>query len=291
MGNGIEFGGNRNYIAFFLTLACNLKCPYCINHAGGSLDEGRKHLSARDWIKAIDRIEIKNGTPITLQGGEPTLYKGFYEIVNGAKEDIKMDLLTNSMFDVNEFIRNVPVRRLQREAKYAPVRFSYHPGQNDVDDLIRKAHKLEEAGFRIGIYGINHPDKKIFSKIEEARNKCLENNIDFRFKEYLGFYDDVFYGEYKYKDACEAKKMKHCLCRTSELLVDPAGYVFRCHSDLYKNRNKVAHILDDDFTIEKLDDYIPCDNYGDCNPCDIKVKTNRFQQFGHTSVDIIEIRD
>ena len=30
----------------------------------------------------------------------------------------------------------------------------------------------------------------------------------------------------------------------------------------------------------------PCDVYGHCNPCDIKVKTNRFQEFGHTSVQI-----
>jgi len=30
----------------------------------------------------------------------------------------------------------------------------------------------------------------------------------------------------------------------------------------------------------------PCDALGLCNPCDINVKTNRFQQFGHTSVDI-----
>ena len=30
----------------------------------------------------------------------------------------------------------------------------------------------------------------------------------------------------------------------------------------------------------------PCEWFGHCNPCDIKVKTNRFQQFGHSSVEI-----
>jgi len=40
-----------------------------------------------------------------------------------------------------------------------------------------------------------------------------------------------------------------------------------------------------------IDEYRDCKFYGDCNPCDIKVKTNRFQQSGHTSVDIINIRE
>ena len=40
-----------------------------------------------------------------------------------------------------------------------------------------------------------------------------------------------------------------------------------------------------------IDEYRDCYVYGDCNPCDVKVKTNRFQQFGHTSVDIIDIRE
>lgn len=285
----IVFEGERNYMAFFLTLACNLKCSYCINHAGGSLHQGQSHLSAKDWIKAINRLEIRNATPVTLQGGEPTLHKDFYEIVNEAEKDIKMDLLTNLMFDVDKFIKNVPIWRFQREAKYAPIRVSYHPGQNDINDLIKKTHTLEDAGFRIGIYGIAHPDKRIFAEIEKGKDKCIANGIDFRLKEYLGFYDGVLYGKYKYDGACDEKKFKKCFCKTSELLVDPAGYIFRCHADLYKNRNAIAHILDDDFTIEKLDDYIPCENYGDCNPCDIKIKTNRFQQFGHTSVDIKNI--
>jgi len=40
-----------------------------------------------------------------------------------------------------------------------------------------------------------------------------------------------------------------------------------------------------------IDEYRECYFYGDCNPCDVKIKTNRFQQYGHTSVDIIDIRD
>jgi hypothetical protein len=34
-----------------------------------------------------------------------------------------------------------------------------------------------------------------------------------------------------------------------------------------------------------------CYNFGDCNPCDVKIKTNRFQEYGHTSVEIININN
>jgi hypothetical protein len=47
----------------------------------------------------------------------------------------------------------------------------------------------------------------------------------------------------------------------------------------------VGNLLEPEFQIEEI--YRPCLHYGHCNPCDIKVTTNRFQQFGHTSVDII----
>ena len=91
-------------------------------------------------------------------------------------------------------------------------------------------------------------------------------------------------GTYKYPDAVSGRVGPTVLCRTSELILGPSGHVYRCHSDLYNEREPVAHILDEDFAIEDV--YRPCDAFGLCNPCDIKVKTNRFQQYGHTSVDI-----
>ena len=202
-----------------------------------------------------------------------------------------MDLLTNMMFDVNWFIKNVPVSRFDREAPYAPIRVSYHPGQNEIEDLIYKTKKMEDAGFRVGIFGIELPDENLNKDVFKARELCLKEGIDFRTKEFLGEYNQKLYGTFKYPGSVMGEKLKYCKCKTTELLVDPNGYVYKCHSDLYNGRDPYANILDKDFSADMIDKYRECYFYGGCNPCDVKIKTNRFQQYGHTSVNIIEIRD
>lgn len=290
----IRLKEHHNYVAFFLTLSCNLHCPYCINlHEGAPRHQQakRQHLSVEQWIEAANRLRLRDDLSLTLQGGEPTIYKGFYKFVNQVKEEIKMDLLTNMMFNVDDFIKDVPVWRFTRTAPYAAIRVSYHPGQNDINDLIKKTHKLQDAGFRIGLYGILHPDERIKSHILEIQQLCLREGIDFRTKEFLGEFAGKLYGTLKYKDAVASRKMEYCQCKTTELIVDPAGHVYRCHSDLYRGRSPIGHILDRDFTEDQIDKYRECYFYGDCNPCDIKVTTNRFQVFGHTSVEIRDVRD
>ncbi len=245
-------------------------------------------MSGEDWAKALNRLQInRDDLPVTLQGGEPTLHKEFLKIVNGVSEEIKLDLLTNMIFDVDKFIQNVPAKKFTRDAKYAAIRVSYHPGQNDIDDLIAKHHKLRDAGIYVGIYSVMVPQNQ--EHIKEVQKKCLQEGVDFRVKEYLGFDGQEWHGTYKYPEAISQKVNRYCECKTSELIISPSGHVFRCHSDLYENRTPIGHILDPNFDIEQI--HRPCFVFGHCNPCDIKVKTNRFQEFGHTSVDIKQIRD
>jgi hypothetical protein len=280
---------HHNYVAFFLTFACNLNCAYCINCHGQSRPI-QKSMEPEEWIKAANRLVLRDDLPLTLQGGEPTLYKGFYKLVNEVREDIQMDLMTNMMFEVKEFIKNVPLWRFSREAPYAPIRVSYHPGQNNIDDLIRKTVTMQDAGFRVGLYGIEHPENEIREHILDAQERCLKLGIDFRTKEFLGCYKGRYYGTIKYDDCVAAKTLKHCDCKTTEILIDPSGYAYRCHSDLYKGRNPIGHISEPGFTEESIEIFRACDFYGACNPCDVKVKTNRFQIFGHTSVEIQNVQ-
>ncbi|MFH0731392.1 MAG: radical SAM protein [Candidatus Omnitrophota bacterium] len=266
---------------FFLTFACNLKCSYCINYFQQSAIK-RPIMSGQEWVKGLNRIISRDDLPVTLQGGEPSLHPDFIYIINNLKPELNIDILTNLQFDIKEFIKKVSPQRIRRKAPYASIRVSYHPETMDFNDLVAKVLRMQDAHFSIGIWVVTHPSHK--NAIVSAREKCLKLGIDFREKEFLGEFQGKLYGNYRYNGACDKKFKKAVLCRTTELLMDSAGHIFRCHADLYTGLDPIGHICDPDFQVD--DKFRECLLFGHCNPCDVKVKTNRFQQFGHTSVEV-----
>ncbi|MFQ5441522.1 MAG: radical SAM protein [Thermodesulfobacteriota bacterium] len=270
-----------NYIAVFLTLACNLTCSYCIN-SFGEVGSSKGHLSGPEWARALNRIVSRDNLPITLQGGEPSLHRDFFYILNHIRPELNIDILTNLQFDADEFMEKVSPERVKRASPYASIRVSYHPEVMELKPLVEKVLKLQGAGYSIGIWGVMHPSQE--KEILDAEKYCRGAGIDFRLKEFLGEYNGKMYGTYRYPGACDKEFSKEVLCKTTELIIGPDGAVYRCHSDLYEGRPPVGHITDPAFEIEDV--FRPCSVFGHCNPCDIKVKTNRLQEFGHTSVEI-----
>jgi hypothetical protein len=275
-----------NYIGIFLTLRCRVGCPYCINRYGTCSPV--EELSGKGWVDGLSRIPTREDLPISLQGGEPTLHPAFYEIVDGLwRADKKVDLMTNLDFDVSEFRKKVGPDVFRRKAPYASIRVSFHPHFHDAHSLATKVNDMLNWGYSIGIWGLAHPAYKNQNRL--MTKICRTYGIDFRMKDFLGEYKGEFYGKMRYQDACYGEH-KEVDCRGSELLVNPAGYIFKCHRDLYANAFPTAHLLDTDLNTLKLFDWRRCKQYGECSPCDIKVKTNRLQQMGHTSVEIKEVR-
>lgn len=270
-----------NYIGVFLTLACNFRCSYCINRFNGNPSFERM-MSGEEWVRGLNRLVSRSDLPVTLQGGEPTLHPDFFTIVNGIRPELNIDLLTNLEVDLDRFMAGVEPSRIRREAPYASIRVSYHPEVMDIEDLADRVLRLQMNGYHIGIWGVLHP--VFHEEILRAQEYCTGMGIDFRTKEFLGEYNGAMYGNLSFDDACDQLTHPRVECRTTELLIGPGGDVFRCHSDLYLDRHAVGHILDKNFVID--DSFRSCDSYGNCNPCDVKLKTNRFQEFGHTSVEV-----
>jgi len=278
----IRLPENYSYIAVFLTFACPYGCSYCINRFGEA-DYRRKIISGKDWVRALGRIEARD-VPITLSGGEPSSHPDFIYIINYLPRHLDIDILTNLSFDLDEFIEKIDPERLRRDAPYASIRASYHPEVMGLRETIDKTLKLIKAGFSIGLYGVLHPVQEVH--ILEAQKRCQDLGIDFRTKPFLGYYQGRLYGQYRYEGACSKKFRKKVLCRISELIIGTEASVYRCHHDLYEGKEPVGNIIEEDFEIE--DEFRECDDFGFCNPCDVKVKNNRLQQFGHTSTEMRE---
>jgi len=267
-----------NYIGAFLTFKCNFKCPYCINKH--SIFKDRKELNSDSWIKILNGLDMPENLGLTLEGGEPTLFEKFFDIINNIKKPV--DMLTNLQFDVDEFIKNVDPRffNLGKKIGYKSIRASYH--HQDPIELLSKAVKLQDAGFSIGIFSVNSPDK-IYKNMEMAE-RCRKAQMYFYTKDLLGNFDGYLYGYYKYSDSVLAKSTKNVLCRIKELLIAPDGNCFRCHRDLYADENSIGNILNEDFVIKDI--FRKCSNFGNCSPCDVKLKTNRFLEMGSCSAEI-----
>jgi MoaA/NifB/PqqE/SkfB family radical SAM enzyme len=243
-------------------------------------------LSGQEWVRALNRIETREDLPITFGGGEPTLHPDFYFIVNELYDrGHKMDLLTNGMFHIDIFMRQVDPGIFKRNSPYASIRVSYHPETMSAEGVLYRVKKMLDRGYHIGIWSVDHPKYK--KEISSFSDESRKLGIDFRLKDFLGMYEGKLYGHYKYSGACRGENQKEVICKTSELLIGPDGNVYRCHADLYGNKVPVGHILDDNFQI--LDIHRLCvSGYGFCSPCDVKIKFDRFQIMGHCSVEIKE---
>lgn len=274
-----------SYVAAFLSMQCNLGCSYCINAFDKPFSRQYSEMSAEEWARAINRLDLPKGLPVTLQGGEPTVRKDFHNILMGIKKRVSLDMLTNGQFDINEFMSEIPPSRFRQfkdgTEPFASIRISYHPTEMDLDDIIERARKLKQNGYSVGISAVKHPT--LTADIHNAQIACKTAGIHFWQKEFLGFFKGKLYGTYKYPDAVNSKT-KNVECKISELLIAPDGMVYRCHRDLYHQENPVGHILDEDFKIEDV--FRTCDKFGQCNPCDSKEKCDRFLQMGYCSVEI-----
>ena len=296
-----------NYIAAFFTMQCHLACGFCINANDESTDrkelfnKDRRVLPVADWIRIINRIPCRDDLPITAQGGEPLMYKGFGEVLD--KCGHYFDLLTAFPVSAKYFagIVGQNIGAFTRPAPYPSIRVSYHPGQNVITDIVKKCVELNDYGFfvsddksktNVGIWMVAHPDNVI---------PTVQTDVYFETKEFLGVHNGVTYGAYKYPNATDAEVTKSCECKTSELLIDPMGRVFQCHAFLYNHWlgkeefDPIGSMLDPEFTMDIVDQFRPCTHYGHCSPCDVKIKNNRFQSLydtdtAHCSVEIRNIK-
>ncbi|MCP4342277.1 MAG: radical SAM protein, partial [Desulfobulbaceae bacterium] len=159
-----------NKILFFYE-KCQLKCEYChfeFNKDGftGYNEQHNvgKHLSA-DQI--LDGLESLIPYHIEFTGGEPTLYKGFKDIVNGLPDSCTWAITSNTLTNITglEFDKcahwtasyhGFQMDKYKENIKYlvennTPLSISVVIPFNDFDKYVAMAKDLKVLGCRVNI--------------------------------------------------------------------------------------------------------------------------------------------
>lgn len=270
-----------NYLGVFLTFSCPRGCSYCLNESNGGLEK-RTVVEGKRWIEGLNRIETD--IPLTFNGGEPLSHPDFFDIVNGLEKSLKVDLLTTLPLDAQEFIRNLNPERFERDLPYSAIRVTFHPETMDLDEIIDKVKDIKAAGFDIMMNLVDHPYQE--QETNRLKEIIQERGVTCVIKPFLGYLDGVLYGQYRYEDACSGKFSKNVNCRTSVLLIDPLGDIYRCHGDMFARNPQglLGNIFEAELELSRNN--TPCTNFGHCHPCDVQTKFDRFGNWGYAAVDV-----
>ena len=120
-------------VELHLTDLCNLNCRWCT-------DAGLKKNQASlefDVVKSLFDEFKKHSVGVTLEGGgEPTIHKNFYDIVQyGASIDLDMGLITNGVKEIRDIINLLRWVRISLDASNANE-YKYEKGVNLFDKVI-----------------------------------------------------------------------------------------------------------------------------------------------------------
>ncbi|MCP4153076.1 MAG: hypothetical protein GY757_35415, partial [bacterium] len=172
----------------------------------------------------MNRMELPKDVPVTLQGGDPFLYKGIWELLDNLEH--KADILTAlpPFIKKEDFLNLKILDWNKRNAPYPTIRVSYHKGQNDYKELIERIAELQDI-VSIGLFYLEHPAYSL-QEIKELEQYALKYKVELRKKEFLGVWQGKQYGNLLYPDAAAGKRTaKIVKCKNTVVPIAPDGSI------------------------------------------------------------------
>jgi len=256
-------------LATFLTFRCTANCRYCLQQ--GIDRNAYNEVEPKQWIDWLDTSTFVGGK-LSLIGGEPTIYKGFVDIIDALHNKYLITVTTNlnsPLFnDMNKFLQWATSVRVRWNV-------SFHPNTLPVEKFIDTVTRMRIGGAWVDQVAAVHT-----KEVVQHLPALLKANIGFWLQCPTWIEDEVLHptkdelfkfgsGESmivrynNYEKFCGNKEESTGLCYTGKFLVNPEGDTFRCHSDLYNNRCSIGNIF-----IDTVRPNFLCKNAGKCNPCD-----------------------
>lgn len=230
-----------NRIRIYLTLQCNLRCPYCVNRAFEPLPDFGTVAPER-WIKAINRIRRN----VIFTGGEPFLYPGLIDLVNGVDKRIEVKIYSNLTQDVTDFIK-----RVRRAVLFFG---SYHPSSGPPELVLTNIEKLASVS---QFNGVVHSIAWSGHLLARAQSVLASSRWRFTIE-----------GDQKvtYAEMSDRTQRRSARCSNKNILVAPNGVRHPCVSTLLRNVFPQENILSKNPTSTTVT--VRCPDWGRCAACD-----------------------
>ena len=188
------FGRKFPYIRLSITDVCNFKCTYCLPEGYKKTPgDTRNFMSAQEISRLTKALSELSVCKIRLTGGEPTVRKDFFDILNDMKNNSKIEkiTMTTNGYQLDKIAKqlhqsgldgiNISIDSLDRET------FKNLTGHDRLPEILNGIKILQDLNLKnikvnaVLLKGINDTEKdfEIFSDF------IKNNKIDFRFIELM----------------------------------------------------------------------------------------------------------
>jgi radical SAM protein with 4Fe4S-binding SPASM domain len=143
-------------VTFELTYRCNLRCTHCYLRPG---DPHEGEMPVESWLRAIRELTDLGAFYVTITGGEPTLYPGFWDILDELyRRETVVRLFTNGTTltegDVDRLVRcGVRYADISLHGPDAATHEAVTRTPGSFDATIRTVKRLKAAGVHVNLKG------------------------------------------------------------------------------------------------------------------------------------------
>ncbi|OGD78517.1 MAG: hypothetical protein A2Y64_05620 [Candidatus Coatesbacteria bacterium RBG_13_66_14] len=143
-------------VTFELTYRCNLRCTHCYLTPD---DPHREEMPVEDWIRTIRELADLGTFYVTVTGGEPTLYPGFWDILDELhRRDTLIRLFTNATTldeeGVDRLIRcGVRIADISLHGPDADTHEAVTRTPGSFDATVTAVKRLRAAGVHVNLKG------------------------------------------------------------------------------------------------------------------------------------------